>query len=136
MIAVTFEVSTGSLEHAVNPNAMLITAKTLARDLRILDKASPFVYPLGYHKVMKIEAAELKAVRDRLVRAQGQIGGIVKMIDEGRDCAELLNQLAAANSAVHKAGFALISVGMANCASDSSGDADRASLEKAFMSLA
>ena len=31
---------------------------------------------------MQIEAAELKAARDRLVRVQGQIGGIVKMLDE------------------------------------------------------
>lgn len=85
---------------------------------------------------MRIEANELKAVRDRLVRAQGQIGGIVKMIDEGRDCSELLTQLAAANSALHKAGFALIATGMAHCTNDEAGAADRATLEKAFMSLA
>lgn len=85
---------------------------------------------------MQIDASELKAVRDRLVRAQGQIGGIVKMIDEERNCVELLNQLAAANSALHKAGFALIATGMANCANDEEGHANRQMLEKAFMSLA
>jgi len=85
---------------------------------------------------MQIDTSELKAIRDRLVRAQGQIGGIVKMIDEGRDCVELLNQLAAANSALHKAGFALISTGMAHCGNDEAGTANRQALEKAFMSLA
>lgn len=85
---------------------------------------------------MKIEAAELKQARDRLTRAQGQIGGIIKMLDEGRDCNELLTQLAAANSALTRAGFQIIAVGMAKCESNESGERDRAALEKAFMSLA
>lgn len=85
---------------------------------------------------MQIEPAELKAVRDRLVRVQGQIGGLVKMLDESRDCTELLTQLSAANAALHKAGFGIISVGMQHCAQDESGNADRAALEKAFLSLA
>lgn len=85
---------------------------------------------------MQLESTELKSVRDRLVRAQGQLAGIVRMIDEGRDCVELLTQLAAANSAVHKAGFALITTGMAHCGNDDEGTANRKMLEKAFMSLA
>ena len=84
---------------------------------------------------MQIDPAELKQARDRLVRAQGQIGGIVKMLDEGRDCTEILNQLAAATNALHRAGFAIISTGMALCTDDASGQADRARLEKAFLSL-
>ena len=85
---------------------------------------------------MKIESAELKAARDRLVRVQGQIGGIVKMIDEGRDCTELLNQLAAANTALTRAGFNIISTGMLHCGNDPEGIENRKALEKAFMSLA
>lgn len=85
---------------------------------------------------MQLEASELKTIRDRLVRAQGQIGGIVKMMDEGRDCVELLNQLAAANTALHKAGFALITTGMAHCGNDDEGISNRLMLEKAFMALA
>ncbi|MCX8528579.1 MAG: metal-sensing transcriptional repressor, partial [Rhodoluna sp.] len=42
---------------------------------------------------MQLEQSDLKTARDRLARVQGQIGGIIKMIDEGRDCTELLNQL-------------------------------------------
>lgn len=85
---------------------------------------------------MRIEPSELKAVRDRLMRVQGQIGGLVKMLDEGRDCTELLTQLSAANAALNKAGFGIISVGMQHCAQDAKGNADRAALEKAFLSLA
>ena len=85
---------------------------------------------------MQLDPNELKNARDRLVRVQGQIGGIVKMIDEQRDCTDILTQIAAANTALTRAGFQIISTGMAHCAADASGQADRAVLEKAFMSLA
>ena len=84
---------------------------------------------------MQIDPQELKQARDRLVRAQGQIGGIVRMLDEGRDCTELLNQLAAATNALHRAGFAIISTGMSHCTDDETGQANRAKLEKAFLAL-
>lgn len=85
---------------------------------------------------MKIQPAELKAARNRLVRVQGQIAGIVKMLDEGRDCTELLTQLAAANTALTRAGFTIISAGMQHCGTDEAGTKNREALEKAFMSLA
>ena len=85
---------------------------------------------------MKIPPDELKNARDRLMRVQGQIGGIVKMLDEGRDCTELLNQLSAASTALSRAGFNIISTGMALCATNPEGETDRAALEKAFLSLA
>jgi DNA-binding FrmR family transcriptional regulator len=57
---------------------------------------------------MQIDSQDLKKARDRLVRANGQLAGVIKMIDEGRDCTDILNQLSAANSALTKAGFAII----------------------------
>ena len=85
---------------------------------------------------MHIESAELKAARDRLARVQGQIGGIIRMIDEDRDCTEILGQLAAAHTALSKAGFAIVTTGMRHCATLENGDKERTALEKAFLSLA
>jgi DNA-binding FrmR family transcriptional regulator len=85
---------------------------------------------------MQIDPQDLKKARDRLVRANGQIAGVIKMLDEGRDCTDILTQLSAANTALTRAGFAIIATGMAQCGNDESGSADRASLERAFMSLA
>ena len=85
---------------------------------------------------MQLEATELKAARDRLMRAQGQILGIVRMIDEGRDCTELLTQLSAASTALTRAGFSIIATGMAHCGTDEEGTANREALEKAFLKLA
>ena len=85
---------------------------------------------------MQIAPEELKSARDRLVRANGQLAAVIRMIDEGRDCTDILNQLSAANAALSKAGFAIIATGMAKCGTDAKGTANRAELEKAFMSLA
>lgn len=84
---------------------------------------------------MEIPQGELEAVRKRLARAQGQLGGIIRMLEEGRECTEVLTQLAAANSAINRAAFSLIASGIANCSNDAQGEVDRAKLEKAFLSL-
>lgn len=85
---------------------------------------------------MIIKPDELKTARDRLARVQGQIGGIVRMIDEGRDCTDILQQLSAASTALTRAGFSIVSTGMAHCANEPDNSDSRVALEKAFMSLA
>ena len=85
---------------------------------------------------MIIDPDELKTARDRLARVQGQIGGIVRMIDEGRDCTDILQQLSAASTALTRAGFSIVSTGMAHCANEPDNSDSRVALEKAFMSLA
>jgi DNA-binding FrmR family transcriptional regulator len=77
----------------------------------------------------------------RLRRAQGQVGGVIKMIEEGRDCAAVVTQLAAASRALDRAGFKIIATGLRQCAleeqdGDSTGGQDQAQLEKLFLSLA
>lgn len=84
---------------------------------------------------MEIPKSDIDSVRKRLARAQGQLGGIIKMLEDGRECTDVLTQLAAANSAINRAAFALIASGIANCGTDAEGDKDRAKLEKAFLSL-
>ena len=85
---------------------------------------------------MIIKPDELKTARDRLARVQGQIGGIVRMIAEGRDCTDILQQLSAASTALTRAGFSIVSTGMAHCANEPDNSDSRVALEKAFMSLA
>ncbi|MDE0867705.1 MAG: metal-sensitive transcriptional regulator [Aquiluna sp.] len=84
---------------------------------------------------MEIPKEDLNAVKNRLSRAHGQLGGIIRMVEEGRECTDVLTQLAAAQAAISRAAFALIASGFANCAQDDSGKTDRAKLEKAFLSL-
>ncbi|PFG17726.1 DNA-binding FrmR family transcriptional regulator [Propionicimonas paludicola] len=87
---------------------------------------------------MEIDKDGLEAVLKRLKRAQGQIGGIIRMIEDGRDCREVVTQLAAVSKALDRAGFAVISAGLRQCfTEDPSGESvDTATLEKLFLSLA
>lgn len=82
---------------------------------------------------------ELAATVRRLRRIEGQIAGIVRMLEEGRDCTDVVTQLAAASRALDRAGFAVVSTGMRQCsltADPSARDADTRALERAFLSLA
>lgn len=87
---------------------------------------------------MDVDSQTMAAVITRLRRAQGQIGGVIKMIEEGRDCADVVTQLAAASRALDRAGFKIIATGLQQCAAnpDGTAEADRAQLEKLFLSLA
>ncbi|MER6675216.1 metal-sensitive transcriptional regulator [Streptomyces sp. NPDC000983] len=95
---------------------------------------------------MELELADgdLKAVLNRLRRAQGQISGVIRMIEEGRDCEDVVTQLAAASRALDRAGFAIIASGLQKCVADiESGrrngeDAEqmRTRMERLFLSLA
>ncbi|MFF3984841.1 metal-sensitive transcriptional regulator [Streptomyces sp. 900105755] len=93
---------------------------------------------------LQFEGDELKSVLNRLRRAQGQISGVIKMIEEGRDCEDVVTQLAAASRALDRAGFAIIATGLQQCIIDparSGADGEttaqmKARLEKLFLSLA
>ncbi len=84
-----------------------------------------------------IPADEAKKIANRLRRAQGQLGAVLGMVEEGRDCREIVMQLSAASSAIDRAGFAIIASAMKECLRDGDGDpVEVADLEKLFMSLA
>ena len=90
---------------------------------------------------MDVDGQTMADVIKRLRRAQGQVGGVIKMIEEGRDCTDVVTQLAAASRALDRAGFKIIATGLQQCAAeekDGAGTArtDRAQLEKLFLSLA
>jgi DNA-binding FrmR family transcriptional regulator len=86
---------------------------------------------------MKIDDDVVGGVVNRLRRAEGQIGGVIRMLQEGRDCKEVVTQLAAASRALDRAGFAIIAAGLEKCVSaGDDGQPDRAELEKLFLSLA
>lgn len=86
---------------------------------------------------MELELDQMQAVIKRLKRAQGQIGGIIKMIEEGRDCQDVVTQMAAVAKAIDRAGFATISVGLQQCVADPDrGEMDLKTMEKLFLSLA
>ena len=53
-----------------------------------------------------VESREITA---RLRRVEGQVRGLQRMVDEGRDCETILVQLMAARSALDKVGLLIVS---------------------------
>ncbi len=76
---------------------------------------------------------------NRLKRARGQLDGVIRMVEEGRECEPTITQLAAVSKALDRAGFMIISASVRECL-DSPDEVAReeslARLEKAFLSLA
>ncbi|MEQ4210196.1 metal-sensitive transcriptional regulator [Actinopolymorpha sp. B17G11] len=85
---------------------------------------------------MNMDPNQLGDVVARLKRVQGQVGGIIRMIEEGRDCADVVTQLAAAARALDRAGFKIIATGLRQCVVDGTRHVDEAELERLFLSLA
>lgn len=79
-------------------------------------------------------------VRTRLRRVAGQVQGIERMLEEGRECRDIVTQLSAANRALEQAGFRLIASGLTYCIEDPDRAAEEgyplAEVEKMFMKLA
>jgi DNA-binding FrmR family transcriptional regulator len=79
-------------------------------------------------------------LRKRLRRVAGQVQGIERMLDEGRECRDIVTQISAANHALEQAGFRLVSAGLTYCISNpEQAEADGYPLgevEKMFMRLA
>ena len=88
---------------------------------------------------MQIEPAAVTDVVKRLRRAEGQIRGVINMLEQGRDCADVVTQLAAVSRALDKAGFKIVASGLQQCIAEGAEggkDVDTAQLEKLFLSLA
>jgi DNA-binding FrmR family transcriptional regulator len=87
---------------------------------------------------LDLEGDALKTTVNRLRRAQGQLGGVIRMLEEQRDCKDVVTQLAAVSRALDKAGFTIVATGLKQCVlegGESSEDA-LAEMEKLFLSLA
>ena len=82
--------------------------------------------------------SETDATVARLRRIEGQVKGIQRMLEEGRECEDVVTQLAAVSKALDKAGFAIVATGLQQCLAGggATNSVDVAKMEKLFLSLA
>ena len=89
---------------------------------------------------MQVDEDATGDVIKRLRRAEGQIRGVIAMLEEGRDCADVVTQLAAVSRALDRAGFKIIASGLQQCITGAEGGDDQGvnleRMEKLFLSLA
>ena len=81
---------------------------------------------------------QIAVILNRLKRANGQLSGVVRMLEEGRGCETIVTQMAAVCKAINTAAFTMISSSLKECMSDPDTDVDEVSarLQKLFLSLA
>lgn len=85
---------------------------------------------------MELEPTEIKPVINRLKRAQGQLSAVVRMLEEGAECKDVVTQLSAVSKALDRAGFAIIATGLEQCLTNPEESMDKKEMEKLFLSLA
>ena len=89
---------------------------------------------------MVADEASMTLVLNRLRRSQGQLLGVISMIEQGRDCKDVVTQLAAVSRALDRAGFKIVATGMRQCltgeAPEGTTPLTEAELEKLFLALA
>jgi DNA-binding FrmR family transcriptional regulator len=80
----------------------------------------------------------VSAIAARVKRAQGQLGAVARMLEEGRNCDEIVHQMSAVSIAVTTAAFTLISASLEECIVEGRKDQKAVSdkLQRLFLSLA
>lgn len=86
----------------------------------------------------ELKPEDMGAVINRIKRAQGQLGGVLRMLEEGRECEDVVTQLAAVSRALDRAGFAIVATGLQQCLTngETMDSLDVKKMEKLFLSLA
>lgn len=78
-------------------------------------------------------------VLNRLSRAEGQLRGVQRLLEEGASCKDVVTQLTAAQAALHRAGLRLMAAGMRYCIVDPDRAADEGmtteQMEELFLKL-
>jgi DNA-binding FrmR family transcriptional regulator len=64
---------------------------------------------------MEIPNDVIDDIRRRLHRVSGQLAGIERMLDDGRECKDVVTQISAATRALEQAGFKLVAAGLTYC---------------------
>lgn len=88
---------------------------------------------------MELDAEITENLSKRLARIEGQVRAIRTMIEEGRECRDVITQISAASTGLEQVGFRLLSSGMQRCLQDPKQGAKEGftldEVEKLFLKL-
>jgi DNA-binding FrmR family transcriptional regulator len=81
---------------------------------------------------------QIQAISTRMKRANGQMTAVIRMLEEGRACDEVVTQMAAVSKAINTAAFTLMSASLKECLIDGKRNSKDVTeqLQKLFLSLA
>ncbi|MER2295315.1 MAG: metal-sensitive transcriptional regulator [Desemzia incerta] len=74
---------------------------------------------------------------NRLKRSDGQLHGVLNMIDEGKDCADIVTQLSAVRSSIDRAISLIVAENLVECVQESinEGSTGEESIQQAIQLL-
>ena len=78
----------------------------------------------------KHQHTQTKAVLNRLSRAIGHLESVRKMVEDGRDCSEVLVQLAAVRSALNNTAKVILKDHVEHCRADAGESGDMEAIEQ------
>ncbi len=64
---------------------------------------------------MEMPQEVIDDMKKRLHRVGGQVQAIERMLDEGRECRDVVTQISAATKALEQVGFKLVATGLTYC---------------------
>ena len=76
-----------------------------------------------------------KAVLNRLSRAIGHLESVKKMVEDGRDCSEVLVQIAAVRSAINNVGKVILQDHIQHCIVDAVEEHDQEAIENLCQAI-
>lgn len=105
-----------------------------------LSRESEREYVVATKKIAHVlsDPDQTEAIAKRVKRAHGQLGAVVRMLEEGRNCEEIVTQMSAVSKAVNTAAFTLISASLKECLVENKSNSEAVTdqLQKLFLSLA
>lgn len=64
------------------------------------------------------QCMDVEAVTNRLKRIEGQVRGLIRMVEEDKSCEEILIQIGSTKSALHKTGQVILEGHLHHCVVD------------------
>lgn len=83
-----------------------------------------------------VNEQELQALIHRLKRLEGQARGVQRMLEEGRDCREVLMQLSAMKAAINRIAMLIVASNMEHCISTKEGEDKEIQMKELAKALA
>jgi DNA-binding FrmR family transcriptional regulator len=85
---------------------------------------------------LKVDPDAVRAARNQLARACGQLESVIAMIDDQRDCRDVIQQIAAVSNATRRAGVRLLVSQLEQCVANAdTADYDSSELRRLFLQL-
>lgn len=85
--------------------------------------------------IIKHQHTQTKAVLNRMARLIGHLEAIKRMINDGRDCSEVLIQLSAVNAAIKAVSRIILKDHMEHCIIDAINDGDKQAIENLHKAI-